>query len=152
MHLIVESKVFTKLFEQFEVKHGCTIFLVTNLEQKEPCIYCSVETGAAWNTVPLGGREISSGEYYEKEGIKLTQREGEDCQKIKEEPIVNISRKHQNPDKIIEGRSKWTEMRFVRKRRLDEVDVEHEDTFDFDRLNPHHTFVQEFEDSFDTTE
>ena len=43
MHLIVESEVLTKLFEQFEVKHGCTIFLVTNLEQKEPCIYCSVE-------------------------------------------------------------------------------------------------------------
>ena len=43
-------------------------------------------------------------------------------------------------------------MRFVRKQRLDEVDVEHEDTFDFDWLNPHRTFVQEFEDSFDTTE
>ena len=40
-------------------------------------------------------------------------------------------------------------MRFVRKQRLDEVDVEHEDTFDFDWLNPHRTFVQEFEDSFD---
>ena len=35
---------------------------------------------------------------------------------------------------------------------LDEVDVEHEDTFDFDRPNPHRNFVQEFEDSFDNTD
>ena len=120
----------TNLFEQFEVKHGCRIFLVTKLEQKEPCIYCSVEKEAAWNTITLGGREISSGEYYEREGIELTQREGEDCQQIKVEPIVYISRRHQNPDEIIDRQSKWTEMSFVRKQRLDEVDVDHEDTFD----------------------
>ena len=34
----------------------------------------------------------------------------------------------------------------MRKVRLDKVNVEHEDTFAFDRLNPHRTFVQEFED------
>ena len=40
-----------------------------------------------------------------------------------------------------------TEMRFVRKRRLNGEDVQHKDCFDFDILNPHQTFVQEFEDS-----
>ena len=60
--------------------------------------------------------------------------------------------KHQNPDEILEGHSKWTEMRFVRKRRHDEVDVKHEDTFDFEGLNPQRNFVQEFEDSFDNTD
>ena len=152
LHLVVESEVLTKLFEQFEVKHGCRILLVTKLEQKEPSIYCSVEKTADWNTISLGVKDEPSGEYYEGEGIELIQREEEDCQQIKEEAIGNISRKHQNPDEIIDGRSKWTEMRFVRKRRLDEVDIEHEDTFDFDRLNPHRTFVQEFEDSFDNTD
>ena len=44
--------------------------------------------------------------------------------------LVNISRRHQNPDEIIDRQSKWTEMSFVRKQRLDEVDVDHEDTFD----------------------
>ena len=43
-------------------------------------------------------------------------------------------------------------MRFVRNRRLDGEDIEHEDCFDFDRLNPHRTFVQEFEDSLDNTD
>ena len=43
-------------------------------------------------------------------------------------------------------------MKFVRKRRLYGEDVEHEDCFDFDRLNPHRTFVQEFEDSLDNTD
>ena len=89
--------------------------MVTKLEQKEPCIHCSVEKEAAWNIIPLSGREESSGEYYEREGIELTQREEEDCQQIKEEPIVNISRRHQNPDEIIDRQSKWTEIRFVRK-------------------------------------
>ena len=36
-------------------------------------------------------------------------------------------------------------MRFVRKRRLNGEDVHHKDCFDFDRLNPHQTFVQEFD-------
>ena len=147
LHLIVKSEVLTKLFEQFEIKHGCRIFLVTKLEQKEPYIYCSVEKEAAWNTISSGVKEEHPAEYFE-----LTQRVGEDCQRLREESKVQLSRKHQNPDEIIEGRSKWTEMRFVRKRRLDEVDVEHEDMFDFDRLNPHRTFVQEFEDSLDNTD
>ena len=40
-------------------------------------------------------------------------------------------------------------MRFVRKRRLNGENVQHKDCFDFDRLNPHQTFVQEFEDRLD---
>ena len=38
VHLVVESDVLTSLFEQFEVKHGCKIILVSKLEQKEPCV------------------------------------------------------------------------------------------------------------------
>ena len=149
LHLIVKAEVLTKLFEQFEIKHGCRILLVTKLEQKDPYIYCSVEKEAAWNTSSLDVKEEPPAEYFEREGGG---RVGDDCQQLKEESKVELSRKHQNPDEIIEGRSKWTEMRFVRKRRLDEVDVEHEDMFDFDRLNPHRTFVQEFEDSLDNTD
>ena len=36
-------------------------------------------------------------------------------------------------------------MRFVRKQRLNGEDVQHKDCFDFERLNPHQTFVQEFD-------
>ena len=40
-------------------------------------------------------------------------------------------------------------MRFVRKRRLNRENVQHKDCFYFDTLNPHQTFVQEFEDRLD---
>ena len=43
-------------------------------------------------------------------------------------------------------------MRFFRRRRLNGEDIDCEDTFDFDRLNTHQTFVQEFEDSLDNTD
>ena len=63
------------------------------------------------------------------------------------------SRKNHNPDEIIDGKPKWSEMKFVRKRRRSNgEDIEHEDSFDFDRLNPHRTFVQEFEDQLDNTD
>ena len=49
---------------------------------------------------------------------------------VSELSLSCLSRRHQNPDEIIDRQSKWTEMSFVRKQRLDEVDVDHEDTFD----------------------
>ena len=156
LHLIVESEVLTKLFEQFEVKHGCKIILVSKLEQKEPCVYCSVEMEAAWNRIPvIKKEELPEAEYYEDIQLTPVKTEEDDSDPncaIVDESEANPSRKNQNPDEIIEGRSKWTEMRFVRKRRLYGEDVEHEDCFDFDRLNPHRTFVQEFEDSLDNTD
>ena len=48
---------------------------------------------------------------------------------------VDLKRKHQNSDEIINGRSKWTEMKFVRKQRLNEKDIGHEDTFNFNSKN-----------------
>ena len=158
LDLVVESEVLTKLFEQFEVKHGCRIILVSKLEQKEPCVYCSVETEAAWNRIPVIQKEDHpDAEYYEDIQLIPVKEEEDDpsppnCALV-EESVDNLTkRKHQNPDEIIKGRSKWTEMKFVRKRRLYGEDVEHEDCFDFDRLNPHRTFVQEFEDSLDNTD
>merc|ERR1719354_287568 len=155
LHLVVESDVLTKLFEQFEVKHGCKIILVSKLEEKSPRVYCSVETEAAWNNIS-GRTQVKDpgAEHFELTPVRTEEDDLNplNCP-IKEESEANLSsRKHQNPDEIIQGRSKWTEMRFVRKRRLDGEDVEHEDCFDFDRLNPHRTFVQEFEDSLDNTD
>ena len=155
LHLVVESDVLTKLFEQFEVKHGFKITLISKLEQKSPRVYCSVETEAAWNSIPVRTQVKQPGaESFELTPVKTNEDDSypPNCP-AKEESEANLpSRKHQNPDEIIEGRPKWTEMRFVRKRRLDGEDVEHEDCFDFDRLNPHRTFVQEFEDSLDNTD
>ena len=48
---------------------------------------------------------------------------------------VDLQRKHQNPDEIINGRSKWTEMKFVRKQRLNGKDIGHEDTFNINTKN-----------------
>ena len=43
-----------------------------------------------------------------------------------------------------------TETRFVRKCTLIGEDVENKDCFNFDKLNSHQTFVEEFEDSFNS--
>ena len=116
--------------------------MVSKLEQKEPCVYCSVETEAAWNRIPVIQKEDHpDAEYYEDIQLIPVKEEEDDpsppnCALV-EESVDNLTkRKHQNPDEIIKGRSKWTEMKFVRKRRLYGEDVEHEDCFDFDRLNP----------------
>ena len=55
-------------------------------------------------------------------------------------------RYHHNPDEIIDGRPKWSSIKVLRP------GVEPEETLDFDRLNPHRSFVAEFEDEFDNTD
>ena len=45
-----------------------------------------------------------------------------------------ILRENWNPDEIIEGGSKWTTIRFVRKQRLSQEDIKHEDTLHFGQI------------------
>ena len=64
-------------------------------------------------------------------------------------------RKHHNPDEIIDGRPKWCNIKVVRPARDvedDEGKSREEETLDFDRLNPHRSFVAEFESEFDNAD
>ena len=125
--------------------------MISKLDQDSPYVYCSLEPESEWNTtLPICKKEEV--EYYEP-GV-------DDIKEIKVKETLNYlkkednrSRKNHNPDEIIDGKPKWSEMKFVRKRRRSNgEDIEHEDSFDFDRLNPHRTFVQEFEDQLDNTD
>ena len=61
------------------------------------------------------------------------------------DPRINVwKRSHHNPDEIIDGRPKWCAIKVVRSGQ--------EETLDFDRLNPHRSFVAEFEEEFDNTD
>ena len=58
---------------------------------------------------------------------------------------INVrKRSHHNPDEIIDGRPKWCAIKVARSGE--------EETLDFDRLNPHRSFVAEFEEEFDNTD
>ena len=151
LHLIVKSENLTNLLEQFETKQKCKVTVISKLDQDSPYVYCSLEPESEWNTtLPICKKEEV--EYYEPgvddiKGIKVK----ETLNYLKKED--KRSRKNHNPDEIIDGKPKWSEMKFVRKRRRSNgEDIEHEDSFDFDRLNPHRTFVQEFEDQLDNTD
>lgn len=61
------------------------------------------------------------------------------------EPALVRKRSHHNPDEIIDGRPKWCEMKVSRP-------GGQEETLDFDRLNPHRSYVSEFEEEFDNTD
>ena len=64
---------------------------------------------------------------------------------VDEEKCVARKRQHHNPDEIIDGRPKWCGITVSRPGGKEE-------TLDFDRLNPHRSFVAEFEDEFDNTD
>ena len=103
--------------------------IISKLDLQKPYIHCSVES---INTkTPESGLE---------EGRK--------------EPGTRM-RPHHNPDEIIDGRPKWSSIKVVRPERNvgdDEETSAKEEILDFDRLNPHRSFVAEFESEFDNTD
>ena len=129
--LMIEAGVMTSLFEQFEKKHQCKIMIVNKPEKNY--VYCSVEPRDTWNRVEKGEEE-------RKESA------ADPRNKIKPSPV----RKHHNPDEIIDGRPKWSEIKVMREEnKFNKDDFQSEEILDFDRLNPHRSFVAEFEDEFD---
>ena len=132
-HLIVESHTFQNIFEQFETKHKSRIIVVPKLEQENPYVFCSVEPSATWDRVEAA---------VEKELTEGTESD------IK----PNLKRKHHNPDEIIDGRPKWSKIKVLHGGGRNGADDIKEESLDFDRLNPHRSFVPEFEDQFENTD
>ena len=132
-HLIVESHTFQNIFEQFETKHKSRIIVVPKLEQENPYVFCSVEPSATWDRVEAA---------VEKELAEGTESD------IK----PNLKRKHHNPDEIIDGRPKWSKIKVLHGGGRNGADDIKEESLDFDRLNPHRSFVPEFEEQFENTD
>ena len=111
LHLVGESEVLTKLFEKLEVKHGCKIIksLWSLSFNREPCVYCSVETEVAWNCLlMIKNEDHPDVNYYTDIQLTPVKKEEDDpnptnCALL-EESVDNLRmRKQQNPDEIIEG-------------------------------------------------
>ena len=130
-HLIVASHTFQNIFEQFETKHKSRIIVVPKLEQENPYVFCSVEPSATWNRVESAVEKENGAE----NDIKS-----------------NLKRKHHNPDEIIDGRPKWSNIKILHGGGRNGADDIKEESLDFDRLNPHRSFVPEFEDQFENTD
>ena len=132
---VVDAEKLKSIFQEYEDKHQVKMMIISKLELKEPYIYCSVE--------PIN---INTPESGKKEGWKET--EGNPLK-------MRRRRQHHNPDEIIDGRPKWCTIKVVRPERNvgdDEESFMKEETLDFDRLNPHRSFVAEFESEFDNSD
>ena len=139
-NLLVGSDLLTNLFIQFETKHKSKIMVVNKLEQENPYVFCSVEPVETWKRIDAI-----------EEMKKIREDESEDEEEI-DTVKLNLVRKHHNPDEIIDGRPKWSEMKVIHSKSKDDDLSKKEEHFDFDRLNPHRTFIPEFEDEFDNTD
>jgi len=123
-YLILEAASLTNILEQFETKHNSKVIVINKLNQDDPYVYCSIEPSETWQRIAKMEEQ--------KEGFT----------------IPSMIRKSHNPDEIIDGRPKWSAMKVIRN----EVGNSKEESFDFDRLNPHRTFIQEFEDKYDNSD
>ena len=132
---VVDAEKLKSIFKEYEVKHQVKMMIISKLELKKPYIYCSVE--------PIN---INTPESGMKEGWKES---GGNPLKVRRR------RQHQNPDEIIDGRPKWCTIKVVRPEKTvgdNEESLIKEETLDFDRLNPHRSFVAEFESEFDNSD
>jgi len=141
-HLLVGSHLLTNLFEQFETKHNSKIMVVSKLERENPYVYCSVEPVETWKRIDA----------IEEKKKNKEEEEDEEEENTNDTYKENLVRKHHNPDEIIDGRPKWSEMKVIHHKKKDDDISNQEEHFDFDRLNPHRTFIPEFEDEFDNTD
>jgi len=123
-YLVLEAAILTNILEQFETKHNSKVIVINKLNQDDPFVFCSIEPSETWSRIAK----------IEEQKEELT--------------IPNLERKSHNPDEIIDGRPKWSAMKVIRDGGGDPK----EENFDFDRLNPHRTFIQEFEDQFDNSD
>jgi len=131
--IIIEMEMLQKLFEQFEMKHESKVMVINKLESFPPLIFCSVTSEETMKRVEAVDNEVKP--------------------KI---PSFPYKRKHHNPDEIIEGRPKWSKIKLLRTSTKHEITDQEEkveeEILDFDRLNPHRSHIQEFDDNFDNTE
>ena len=133
--LLINAEDMTSLFEQFETKHNCRILVISKLEEQS-YVFCSVEPRETINRVVKGQEKA---EQFRKDPWNKKK--------------FSAVRKHHNPDEIIDGRAKWSAIKVSRtESSCYKDDFRREESLDFDRLNPHRTFVAEFEDEFDNSD
>ena len=131
---LIDAEKIQCIFEEYEIKHQVKIMIISKLELQKPYIYCSIEP--VYMDTPESGVEESRKDSAEKS-------------------LPKRRRLHHNPDEIIDGRPKWCAIKVVRPEREvgeDEEKLIKEETLDFDRLNPHRSFVAEFESEFDNSD
>jgi len=122
---MVDFTILEELVRQFEVKHESQCMVVPKFECSPKKICTDISKMSVIDLI---------------EKVRHLQESSEP-----EESDV-ASRTHYNPDEIIEGRPKWTKMTQMCPQ------MKSETSLDFDRLNPHRSFIPEFDDNFKNEE
>jgi len=115
---LINIKTLHGLLTQLEIKHNCEVMIIPKIEKVESSTITTVITC--------------------KDDLKRIE-EYKEQEKKKADPVETVPRKTYNPDEIINGRPKWAK---ITKK---DPKTGEETTIEFDRLNPHRTQIEEFD-------